>query len=76
MANNYGLSDEKVAVLRNPTEEGAMKFWDYALLGEPIDATVPLAGVHRARLKWGGSTKKMVKESKRWLLDHGYRLEQ
>lgn len=66
------LSPEKIALLKNPTTEGALKFWNYDLLGKPMDDTVALAGVHRARLKWDGSTKAMIRESREWLQSHGY----
>ena len=65
-------------LLRNPTVEKAIKHyealrkrmgWPY-----PADATlevVALASVHKARLAWPDSTKRMVKESKAWLIEHG-----
>jgi len=64
--------EEKRQILRNPTPENAMKLWDYALLGKPLSDTVAMAGLHKARVLWRGSSKKMVKESKQWLRDHGY----
>lgn len=69
--NTYGVSPETVAVLLNPTLEGAMQFWDRGIHGDPI-GDAPLAGIHKARLKWPASTKVMVKESKKWLLENGY----
>lgn len=71
MSNKHGLSDEQIALLKNPTMEGAMKLWNYALLGKPL-GDAPLAGVHKARLKWPGSSKAMVQESKKWLRENGY----
>lgn len=71
---NFGLSDEKVALLRNPTYEAALRFWDYAKLGKPSSAEAVLAGVHKARIVWPGSTPQMVQESKLWLLRRGLRL--
>ena len=71
----YVLSKKQVDLLRNPTTEGAMEFWRYDLLGEPATPDTPLAGLHMARLNWGGSTKEMRMESERWLLDHDFPLE-
>ena len=69
---SWPISPEREALLRNPTLEGALKFWNYKMLGEPANEFVPLAGVHKARLAWSGSTKAMIKESKKWLADHGF----
>lgn len=67
-----------VAVMRNPTVEGALSFyepfrrkmgWPY-----PLDATpevAALACVHKARLGWRGSTKAMIRASRAWLIEHG-----
>ena len=72
------LDPDLVALMRNPTVEGAMGFyepfrrkmgWPY-----PIDATpevAALACVHKARVRWSGSTKSMVRASKAWLVEHG-----
>jgi hypothetical protein len=70
----YGLTPEKVDLLRNPTAEKAMKLWPHHVRGmeQPLDGTAALAGVHKARLLWPGSTKAMVRESKEWLRVHGY----
>lgn len=54
------ISKEQEALLRNPTIEGAMKLWPYHLLGAPLNDTVALAGLHKARLVWPKSTKKMI----------------
>jgi len=68
----YELSADKIDCLRNPTTEKAMKFWPHDLLGSPKTETAALAGVHKARLVWSGSTKKMIRESKKWLAENGY----
>ncbi len=68
----FHASPEHIAVLRNPTLLGAMKLWDFSRLGLPENDTVPLAGVHKARLQWSGASKRQIKESKKWLSDHGY----
>lgn len=72
------LDADVVAVMRNPTVEGAMRLyepmrhrmgWPY-----PLDATpevTALACVHKARIGWSGSTKAMVRASKAWLIEHG-----
>ena len=60
------------AVLRNPTTAGAMQFWDFALLGQPVTPDAPLACIHKARLQWPDATPVMVAESRRWLAEHGY----
>lgn len=66
-----GLSPKQIALLKNPTLEGALEFWP-AALGKPISPDAPLAGIHKARLVWPGATKKMVQESRAWLKEHGY----
>jgi hypothetical protein len=68
----HGIPEDRAQLLRNPTLEGAMKLWNYDLLGPPAEPETALAGLHKARLKWKGSTKQMVKESKKWLSDRGY----
>lgn len=68
----FGLSPKTIALLKNPTAEGAAAVWRSDLFGEPKDPTVPLAAIHKARLKWPESTKKMVRESKEWLRANGY----
>jgi hypothetical protein len=68
----HGIPEDRAQLLRNPTLEGAMKLWNYQLLGPPVEPETALAGLHKARLKWAGSTKQMVKESKKWLSDRGY----
>ena len=72
------LDPALVALMRNPTVEGALGYyepfrrkmgWPY-----PVDATpevAALACVHKARVRWSGSTKAMVRASKRWLVQHG-----
>lgn len=42
--------EERIALMKNPTLEGALKFWDYKRLGEPVKPNVPLAGIHKARI--------------------------
>ena len=69
------LSIEKEAILRNPTAEGAIKFWPWHILGDPIRPDAPLAGLHKARVAWPGSTRQMRAESRRWLVEHGYNTE-
>ena len=71
----YKLSEEQLDALRNPTREKAMKFWNYDLLGEPVTPDTPLAGLHKARMFWKGSTGEMMVESARWLMDHGFDTE-
>jgi hypothetical protein len=71
---NYGLTDERVALLKNPTVEGAMKFWNFALMGKPASEDAILAGVHKARIMWPGSTATMIEESKLWLLRRGLKI--
>lgn len=72
MPKLYGLSPEKAALLRNPTIEGALKFWPFPAIGEPHRDNAPLAGLHKARIMWPGATKAMVRESKAWLRENGY----
>jgi hypothetical protein len=67
---SHGLDPIRVDALVNPTMEKALALWNPAL-GPPIGDS-PLAGLHKARLKWVGSTKKMIKESEEWLQIHGY----
>ena len=65
------LSARKVEILRNPTTEAAMEFWPWHLLGKPASPDAPMAGLHKARLAWPGSTRQMRAESRRWLVEHG-----
>ena len=68
----FALSPQAEALLRNPTTEGALALFTpemRASVGHPL---VPLASVHKARIKWPGSTKQMVRESKAWLREHGF----
>ena len=67
-----GFSADQIALWKNPTNEHAMKYWDRSVMGEPLHHDVALAGVHKARVKWRGSTKQMVRESKEWLRANGY----
>lgn len=65
-------TDKRDAVMRNPTNEGALRFWNYELLGPTARPDAPLAGVHKARLQWTGATEAMKAESRAWLREHGY----
>lgn len=67
-----GFSADQIALFKNPTNEHALRYWNYDLLGQPASPDAPLAGIHKARIKWRGSTKDMVRESKAWLREHGY----
>ena len=73
MYRREGLSPEQITLLKNPTMEGALKFWNYEILGKPI-GLAPLAGVHKARLKWPGATLEMRAESMTWLLANNYKV--
>jgi len=68
----FGLSPQAKAVLRNPTTEGALALLTPEMRASVIHPLVPLASIHKARLKWPGSTKQMVRESKAWLREHGF----
>jgi len=61
------------AVFRNPTPEAAAEYWRRELPNEtPVDPTVPLATVHKARLQWLDATDAMLVESAEWLTANGY----
>lgn len=63
---------ERNALYRNPTEEAAAAFWVKRSFAPPVDPTVPLATVHKARLQWLEATDAMLAESAAWLKAHGY----
>lgn len=72
---NWGLSEVVVAVLKNPTVEGGMRLWPWHVLkAGPKSPDAVLAGLHRARLHWPGSTLVMIEESKLYLLRRGIKL--
>jgi hypothetical protein len=50
----HGIPADRAALLRNPTIEGAMKFWNRQLLGNPVEQETALAGLYKARLQWKG----------------------
>ena len=66
------MTPKQIALLKNPTIESAMEFWPAHLLGPPLSHNTALAGIHKARLAWKGSSKAMIKESKAWLAANGY----
>lgn len=68
----HELHPDNIAILRNPTAEGAMRQLKKQLGFEPSSPRVTLAAVHKARLLWSGSTSEMIEESKRWLVDNGF----
>lgn len=65
---NYGLGEVQANLLRNPTVEVAMRFWDFRKNGRPKTPDSVLVGIHQARVVWPGSTPEMVEESKLWLM--------
>jgi hypothetical protein len=60
------------ALFRNPTLEAATAYWREQGFPAPLDGTVPLAMVHKARLQWLEATDAMLAESQKWLKDNGY----
>jgi hypothetical protein len=64
---------ERDALFRNPTAKAALAAWTAAGWPPPVDSTVPLAVVHKARLQWLGATDMMLIESMLWLERHGYK---
>ena len=67
------LQREREAVLRNPTVEGAIRYFWQEHLGDPrkLHPDTILAGVHKARVWWPKATPQMVEQSKRWLSQRG-----
>lgn len=63
---------ERDKLMRNPTLEGALAYWKKQGYPQPVDLTVPLATVHKARLQWLDATDAMLRESQEWLLANGY----
>jgi hypothetical protein len=67
-------NEKRDALFRNPTLEGASEFFkryeeksrDWAR------PDVPLAAIHKARLRWPEATDGMLAESSLWLKEHGY----
>lgn len=59
--------------LREGTAEAAKRLWDATKLGVPVDLTVPLAGLHKARILWRDATPEEVKTSQEWLVANGYK---
>lgn len=68
----YELPPERIALLKNPTEEGAVKFIRDSLHIPNPNPKNALAGLHKARLSWNGSSPEMIEESKKWLVDNGF----
>lgn len=71
---NYGLDEVRANLMRKPSVEVAMRFWDFKRMGKPVSEDAVLAGVHKARVVWPGSTPEMVQESKLWLLRRGLKI--
>lgn len=63
---------ERNKLLCNPTLEDALAYWKKEGYPPPVDPTVPLATVHKARLQWLDATDAMLRESQEWLLANGY----
>jgi hypothetical protein len=63
---------ERDELFRNPTQDAAIAYWEKKKLPPPVDPSVPLATVHKARLQWLDATNEMLEESKQWLLARGY----
>jgi hypothetical protein len=67
---------ERDALFRNPNAADAAKWWArYITKATPVDSSVPLAGVHKARLQWLDATDAMIAESKAWLEANAYQLD-
>jgi len=66
------LFAERDALFRNPRAREARLWWEKSGNPPPVDPTVPLATVHKARLQWLGATDEMIIESMNWLLARGY----
>ena len=65
---------ERDALLNNPTLEGALAHWQKMGFPKPVQADVPLATVHKARLQWLDATDAQLAESVEWLKAHNYEL--
>jgi hypothetical protein len=63
---------ERDGLFRNPTLDGALAYWKDHDFPPPVDPSVPLATVHKARLHWLDATDAMLRESQEWLLANGY----
>jgi hypothetical protein len=63
---------ERDALMRNPTHTSAFAYWIKRGFPEPVNPSVPLATVHKARLQWLDATDAMLRESQEWLLANGY----
>ena len=64
--------DKRDALFRNPTAEAALKYWQEQRFSPPLEPSVPLASVHKARLQWLEATDAMLAESVKWLQDSDY----
>lgn len=60
------------ALFRNPNALDALAWWHENVPEAPVDATVPLATVHKARLQWLDATDDMLAQSIMWLEANGY----
>ena len=54
------------------TPAKALAYWKKKGFPPPVDPSVPLAMVHKARLQWLDATDAMLAESLAWLEAHGY----
>lgn len=65
---------ERNEVMRNPTLENALAYWNKRGFPPPVSPDTPLATVHKARLHWLDATDAMLRESQEWLLANGYKV--
>ena len=63
---------ERDALFVDPTPAKALAYWKKKGFPPPVDPSVPLATVHKARLQWLDATDAMLAESVAWLEARGY----
>ena len=63
---------ERDALFVDPTPAKALAYWKKKGFPPPVDPSVPLATVHKARLHWLNATDAMLAESVAWLEARGY----
>jgi len=60
------------ALFRSLDADEALKYWYSMTSQPPLNADVPLAMVHKARLQWLDVTDEMITESLAWLREHDF----
>lgn len=70
---NKEFEDWGLNILKNPTPENALEFWQFFKKAPPVKETVMLAGIHKARLQHPAFTNEEREVSKKWLSENGYK---